>query len=269
MINKKMKIMVRNSKAEMSTYVVENSEQIQPNRKRPAIIICPGGGYEFVSEKESEPIAIKMLSYGFQAFVLKYSVKPAIYPQALLELASAVKRVREHSEEWNVDIQKIVIMGFSAGGHLAASLGVFWNQKWLEKELLGKSLDWQPNALMLAYPVITSGTFSHEVSFKALLGENFSRRSELSLEGKVSSETPPTFLWHTVEDEVVPVENSFLFAQALRKENVPFSLHIFPKGTHGLSMASIETDPPESDNLREDVAAWPDLFNQWIKTIFF
>ncbi|HIY58500.1 MAG TPA: alpha/beta hydrolase [Candidatus Tetragenococcus pullicola] len=265
MIQEKIMLPIKDGKATLNTYVIENFREIQLDRKRPAVIICPGGGYEFISEREAEPIAIKMLNYGFQAFVLNYSVKPAVFPQALLELASAVKMVRQNCDKWGVDPEKIAVAGFSAGGHLAASLGVFWEEDFLSAELKGKSSDWQPNALMLAYPVITSGEFSHEDSFKALLGDDLSHKEEFSLEKKVTKQTPPTFLWHTLEDGLVPAENSLLFAQALRKEDIPFALHVFPKGGHGLSLASVESDLPQSDNIRDDVAVWPDLFSQWLK----
>lgn len=269
MIQEKISLALKNGQATLTTYVIDQVDEIQYEKKRPAVVICPGGGYEFVSEREAEPIAMKMLSYGFQAFVVDYSVKPAVYPQALLELASAVKLVRDNHEAWGVDPEKIIVAGFSAGGHLAANLGVSWQESFLQAELGGTNSDWQPNALMLAYPVISSGPFAHVGSFECLLGGDLTHKDDYSLEKKISKKTPPTFLWHTVEDDVVPVENSLLFAQGLRQAEISFGLHIFPKGGHGLSLASIESDRPDSPNLRADVAAWPDLFAQWVQTIFY
>ena len=125
MIHETIKISTPRSNATLTTYVIDNSEEIDSQRQRPAVIICPGGGYEFLSDREAEPIAIKLMSYGFQAFVLRYSIKPAVFPAALTELAQAVQLVRGQSEVWHVKPDQIIVAGFSAGGHLAAGLGVF------------------------------------------------------------------------------------------------------------------------------------------------
>ena len=105
------------SEATLTTYVIDNSEEMEQDRLRPAIIICPGGGYEFLSDREAEPIAIKMMSFGFQAFVLHYSIKPHVYPLALQELAASVQLIRQNHSQWHVDPEKIIVAGFSAGGH--------------------------------------------------------------------------------------------------------------------------------------------------------
>lgn len=266
MIHQTIDSFYEKSSARLTTYIIENSPEIDINRKRPAIIICPGGGYEFLSDREAEPIAVKMMSYGYQAFVLEYSVKPAVYPTALEELASAVRLVRQNSDDWHVDPERIIVAGFSAGGHLAASLGVLWQDDHLVQALGGKKEDWQPNGLLLAYPVLSSGEFAHEGSFKALLADNYaSLKDELSLEKRVSALTPPTFLWHTLEDGLVPAENSLLFADALRKAGVPYELHIFPKGGHGLSLATHETGGRGDYERDEAVAVWPQLFATWVK----
>lgn len=266
MIHDKIEIQVDDSTAIMSTYVIENSEEIDMERKRPAIIICPGGGYEMTSDREAEAIAIKMMSSGFQAFVLRYSVKPSVYPQALFELASAVKLVRDNAVNWFVDPNRIVVCGFSAGGHLAASLGVFWKKDFLQEKLQGNSEEWKPNGLLLSYPVISSGEFAHEGSFRALLVDKYNEmKDSLSLENQVTIDTPPTFLWHTVEDGAVPVENSIFFAQALRKVNVPFELHLFPNGGHGLSLATEETISTWKSEIQNEVSVWMQLFVAWVK----
>lgn len=251
------------SQAYLTTYVLDNSHEIDPTRQRPAIIICPGGGYEMTSDREAEAVAIKMLSYGFHAFVLRYSVAPAAFPTALLELASSVSLVRKNYQQWHVDPEKIVVAGFSAGGHLAASLGVFWQEEFIVKALGGENKDWQPNGLLLSYPVITSGEFAHQGSFDTLIGKAARiSREELSLEKQISQATPPTFLWHTVADEAVPVENSLLFVQGLRKYQIPFELHLFPQGGHGLGLATTETG---KHGIQQACAQWPDLFALWVK----
>lgn len=268
MIYETREVGVNNQTAILTSYLISNTAEIDINRKRPAVIICPGGGYEFTSDREAEPIALKMMNMGFHAFVLHYNVKPHVYPQALLELATAVQIVRGNHQVWGIDPSKIIVAGFSAGGHLAASLGVFWQGSLLVEKMKGEKESWQPNGLLLAYPVISSGEFIHEGSFKALLAENYPQmKDELSLEMQVNADTPPTFLWHTFEDDVVPMENSMLFASHLRRNEIPFELHLFPKGGHGLSLATAETSR-DFYGINEQVAVWPELFERWVQNNF-
>lgn len=267
MIHEIIDIRTEHSEAKLYTYILNNSPEIDSNRKRPTIIICPGGGYEFTSDREAEPIAIRMNAMGFNAFVLRYSVRPATFPIALLELSMAIVLIRKNSDQWNVDINKIIVAGFSAGGHLAASLGVFWNKSFLSESLGISNEEIKPNGLLLSYPVITSGVYAHRGSFIALLEENYdSLLQNVSLEKQVSTDTPPTFLWHTYTDEAVPVENSFLFASALLKNKVPLELHIYPKGEHGLSLGTEETKGKDSElTLQPEVANWIEMAGIWIK----
>ena len=167
--------------AHLVTYIQEYSEAMAIN-DRPLILLCPGGGYTRTSDREAEPMALKFLAMGYHAAVLRYSCAPAEYPTSLKELAYSIKFLREHAKEWHIDPHKIVVEGCSAGGHLAASLGVFWDEDFLaesqglsasEHELL------RPDGLLLCYPVITSGEFAHRGSFENLLG---SRQEELGAE---------------------------------------------------------------------------------------
>lgn len=268
MIHKVIEIQIEDIPARLVTYIQDNNEEIDKKRKRPAILICPGGGYEMTSAREAEPIALKMLSYGYQAFVLYYNVATAKFPQALLELAKAVQLIRQNQDEWHVDENKIIVSGFSAGGHLAASLGVFWNESFIKNALGGENSEWQPNGLSLSYPVISSGTFGHEQSIRSLSGDRYEELKELlSLENQVNEQTPPTFLWHTLEDGLVPMENSMLFANALRKVNVPFEMHLFPKGGHGLSLGTLETAAGGEYGIEDTVTVWPDLFRNWVNKL--
>lgn len=243
------------SEATLKTYVLDGE------RKRPAVLICPGGGYQFLSPREGEAIALQFAAAGFHTFILNYTVKPENYKQPLLELATAVETIRDHATKWNLIADQLAVCGFSAGGHLAASLGVHWTK-------LGNAPKNQPNALILAYPVITSAEFTHAGSMLHLLGADASgqKKEEMSLEKQVTSQTPPTFLWHTVTDPVVPVENSLLFAGALREQDVPFELHIYPNGPHGLSLATTETD--DSRGTDPHVATWMSLCISWLKGLF-
>lgn len=267
MIHEIIDIRTENSAAKLYTYILNNSPEIDSNRKRPTIIICPGGGYEFTSDREAEPIAIKMNAMGFNACVLRYSVRPATFPTALLELSIAVALIRKNAEQWHVDKNKIIVAGFSAGGHLAASLGVFWNRSFLSEMLGISNEEIKPNGILLSYPVITSGQFAHKGSFAALLGENYDLLlNEVSLEKQVSEHTPPTFLWHTFTDELVPVENSLMFANSLLKNKVSLEMHIYPKGAHGLSLGTEETKGYDNVlTLQPEVANWIEMAGRWIK----
>lgn len=254
--------------AEISTYFLDTSKEMKLGDSRPVIVICPGGGYEFTSDREAEPLAVQFLSMGYHAVVLRYSVKPAAFPIALMELAKTVAFLRENAEKYHIDKDKIVIMGSSSGGHLAASLGVFWNQKFLLDKLSQTEENIKPNGLILNYPVITSGEFSHSSSFDILSPEkNEELRAKLSLETQVGSHTPKTFLWHTFTDDCVPVQNSLLFANALVSHKVPVELHIYPVGGHGLSLANEITLSSRGGGIQEECQSWIGLAQTWMKQI--
>lgn len=267
LIHEIIDIHTEHSEAKLYTYIMNNSPEIDSSRKRPTIIICPGGGYEFTSDREAEPIAIRMNAMGINACVLRYSVRPAVFPTALLELSMAVALIRKNAEQWNVDVNKVIVAGFSAGGHLAASLGVFWNRSFLSENLGMSNEVIKPNGILLSYPVISSGTYAHKGSFLALLGENYDTHlQDVSLEKQVSTDTPPTFLWHTYTDNAVPVENSFLFASALLNNKVPLEMHIYPKGVHGLSLGTEETKGKDNElTLQPEVANWIEMAGLWVK----
>lgn len=252
--------------AKLTGYISDNSVEIDAERVRPVVLICPGGAYRLTSDREAEPIALQFIANGCQAFVLRYSVKPVCYPVALHQLAKSVVLIRENASRWHIDPNKIIVAGFSAGGHLAASLGVFWNTAELAD--MGYTSDQiKPNGLLLGYPVITAGVYAHKESFVNLLGSEQQNMAKFSLENQVTEAIPRTFIWHTVADATVPVENSLLFATALQKANVPFELHLFPNGRHGLSLATPEVSPDNSFN-EPEAAVWFDLFVTWLKQIY-
>lgn len=256
------------NEAELYCYLQDNSPELDMERRRPAIVICPGGGYQMTSDREAEPIAIKFLQYGFQTFVLHYSIFPMSYPSALVQLAKSVQLVRLRADEWGINPQKIVVAGFSAGGHLVANLGVAWDGEVLGKILGSNRQNWRPNALLLSYPVISSGDYAHEDSFKNLLGKDFlKKKEELSLEKSVSQYTPPCFIWHTAEDGLVLAENSLLFVQALRNNSIPVEFHLFGFGGHGLSLGTTETALANGYGIEETVSVWVDLFIKWFEKL--
>ncbi|WP_035345357.1 alpha/beta hydrolase [Halalkalibacter hemicellulosilyticus] len=267
MIHKTITIQTKHTEVPLYTYFLNQSPEIDPERKRPIVIVCPGGSYERTSDREAEPVAIKFNAMGFHACVLRYSVKPAPFPTSLFELAKTVALIRENATEWNVDTSKIIVAGFSAGGHLAASLGVFWKESFLAESLDVSSDELKPNGLLLSYPVISSTEYAHKGSFRALLGDKYKELlPRVSLENHVTAHTPPTFLWHTYTDEAVPVQNSFMFAQALLKYQVPLEMHIYPRGIHGLSLGTEETKAYNNQaTVQGEVANWIDMAGVWIR----
>ncbi|MBF9016794.1 MULTISPECIES: alpha/beta hydrolase [unclassified Oceanispirochaeta] len=243
---------------------------IESPKALPCVLICPGGGYGFTSPREAEPVARAYNDQGFHALILHYRTAPHKHPAPLLDVSNTLALLRQNAWELNVDPEKIIVCGFSAGGHLAASLGVHWNKEYLQNEICSSRGQNRPNALILSYPVISSGEDAHRGSFDNLLGENADAQllEEMSLEKQVGNQTPPAFLWHTADDASVPVENSFLFAKALKKENIPFELHIYPSGPHGLSLATAETDESGDTSMTvPHVQGWLELSARWIKNL--
>ncbi|WP_265458016.1 alpha/beta hydrolase [Enterococcus sp. HY326] len=263
------KIQAAGHEAELILYLQDNSAEIDPLRQRPMILICPGGGYEFLSEREGEPVALHFLSLGYQAAVLKYSVAPAVrYPVALKQLATSVAFIRKNAGDFFVDAAKITVLGFSAGGHLAASLGVNWNKPLLAD--IAPAAEIYPNALVLSYPVISSGKYAHQGSFQALLGADYPKENAaVSIEKLVDQDFPATFVWHTVADDAVPAKNSLLLADALYDASIPFEFHLYNRGLHGLSLGTVETRrASEPYQILEDVENWPQMADRWLKNQF-
>jgi len=259
---------VRNSDSQdyatLYLYLLDDSPSISIH-KRPIVLICPGGGYAGTSDREAEIVALQFCAMGYHAAVLRYSVAPAVFPAAILEVGRSVALIRENATEWFVDQEKIVILGFSAGGHLAASYCTHWHQEWMAKRLSQDSQTLWPNAMILGYPVITSGEFIQKDSFQNLLGEQYeAKKDRLSLEKCVTENTPKAFIWHTCEDGCVPVQNSLLFVSALLEHNIPVEYHIFEKGGHGLSLVNRLTEC--NGNGPEHAAEeWIHLAHRWME----
>lgn len=255
-------------KGKLYTYFLNASYEMRPDEKRPVVVICPGGGYEMTSDREAEPIAMRFLAMGYHAVILRYSVRPTEYPVALLQLANTVKYLKDNAEQFHIDPDKIVLQGSSAGGHLAASFGVFWNRELITKALQVEGGYLRPAGMILCYPVITSGKMAHKWSFLNLLGERYEQmKDEMSLETQVTKDTPRTFLWHTVTDDCVPVENSVFFFQALKKAGVSVELHLYPVGGHGLSLANEETKSCNGSEVQVECQSWIRLAETWMKGI--
>lgn len=270
MITEKIEIKAGTVQATITTYLLSDVHRAQSLPPRPAVLVIPGGGYLENCQREAEPIAIAYNARGFNACVLSYSCTPAVFPTALGQAACALAYMREHASEWNIDPDRIFVMGFSAGGHLTASLGVFWEKPFLSA-LVGKPNDLlKPNGLVLSYPVITSGGYAHHNSIKNLLGKDYNdeKLMELvSLEKQISENTPKTFIWSTWTDEVVPIENTLLFINALRAKGIEFESHIFPKGNHGASLGTMETHMDGSELVLPNVQCWVDFAARWMKEL--
>lgn len=262
----KLDVKQSNSMEYAACYVqlIDNSREITI-KTRPMVIVCPGGGYSFTSDREADIVALQFLSMGYHTAVLRYSVAPAVYPTALLELGSAVQQLRNHAAEWNINPEQIVITGFSAGGHLTASYCMFWNQKWVAESLHTDNESLRPNGMILGYPVITSGEYAHQGSFHNLLGDEYETKKEsLSLENCVGKQVPRTFLWHTYEDKSVPVQNSLFLVNALVSNQIPVEFHLFEKGGHGLALANRLTNT-KGHGPECAASAWIPLVHQWME----
>ena len=234
---------------------------------RPAMLILPGGGYCWCSPREGEPIALSFLDLGIQCFVLEYSVAPEHrWPQAMLEVSAALDLIRANAEKWHIDPEKLLICGFSAGGHLAASYCTLRREPEIARHITPPDLA----GAVLCYPVITADPdLRHTGSFRALTGEEDvspTAVERFSLERHVKAGiTPPTFLWHTAADRSVPVENTLLYSMALSRENIPFSAHIFPNGAHGLATVDSRTVP--RDQADPQAAQWIGLARLWLREL--
>lgn len=259
---------VRNSESQdyaaLYLYLLDDSPAIDIH-KRPIVLVCPGGGYAGTSDREAEIVALQFCAMGYHAAVLRYSVAPAVFPAAILEVGKSVALIRENAGEWFVDQEKIVILGFSAGGHLAADYCTHWHQEWMAKSLSKDIQSLRPNAMILGYPVITSGEFIQKDSFQNLLGEQYeTMKDKFSLEKCVTENTPKAFIWHTWEDGCVPVQNSMLFVSALLEHRIPVEYHIFERGGHGLSLVNRLTGC-NGNGPERAAEEWIPLVHRWME----
>lgn len=257
--------------AELTAYVPDNFPELGMDRRRPALIICPGGGYAFLSDREGEPVALRFAGLGYAAFVLRYHTAPqARYPIPQRQLLAAIGHVRSHAEEYHVDPAAIVAMGFSAGGHLAGCAALLWNRPEIVRPLEKKAAAYRPDGAVLCYPVVSAGVHGHRDSFLNLLGDQYSQKAAaLSLENQVKKGAPPFFLWHTADDTTVPMENTRLLETALRDRGVPVETYIFPHGVHGQSLADPTVFAPDRQwQLSVPCAVWVERCHAWLQRNF-
>jgi pectinesterase len=223
-----------------------------------AVIVCPGGGYGHLADHEGAPVAEWLNSIGITAFVLKYRLGPRYHhPAPLEDAARAIRTIRAHGAEWKIDPKRIGILGFSAGGHLAATIATHFDSGKPGASDPIERVSSRPDLAILIYPVITMGEKTHAGSKKNLLGDNPTPElvALLSNEKQVTAETPPTFLVHTMTDPGVPVDNTLLFVAALRNAGVPFELHLYERGPHGFGLGG--NDPI--------LSTWPARCADWLR----
>lgn len=254
------------ARAATLTAYAQDNVAAHEGRLRPAVVICPGGGYEFCSDRESEPVALEFLARGFQAFVLDYTVLDQDEQRELLpfpqrDLAHAVALVRERAAEWSVDPARVCTLGFSAGAHLCASYAWLSRRPSFARELALALDDIAVDAQMLCYPVVDlSAGWPSDAAQTARISSN---AELLALQNTVDEGTPRTFLWHTASDDGVPVRNSYRYAAALAERGIDHELHVFHRGPHGMSLATRQAAKDERyENAR--VATWVDLACGWL-----
>jgi acetyl esterase/lipase len=232
------------------------------SRSGAAVIVCPGGGYSRLADHEGRPVAEWLSGLGVAAFVLKYRHTARYpHPAPLQDAARAIRILRARAAEWKLDPERIGILGFSAGGHVASSIGTHFEAGNASATDAIERVSSRPNLMILVYPVITMRDFGHAGSRRNLLGTE--PRPELvallSNEEHVTKDTPPTFLVHTVNDAGVPVENSLVFVAALRKAAVPFEMHLYERGPHGFGLGS--RSGPKDPIL----ATWTNHCAEWLR----
>ncbi len=251
----------------VTAYLADDLTEIgRDGQRRPCLLICPGGGYLDCSQRESEPVAFHFLPYGFNVFILTYSVFPNRYPVQIREAAGAMELIRRNAADWRCDPARTAIMGFSAGAHLAAHYSTSWDCPEV-REVFPDSFP--ARASVLCYPVITTEEpWSIRRCFHVLAGKEDPLKEEIdrfSCEKLVRADTPPAFLWHTSVDPDVSAVNSLLYAQALTAYHIPFELHVFPFGRHGLATCDLMTNDP--DQLGPDEAydhRWLEEAVKWL-----
>lgn len=233
----------------------------------PVVIVFPGGGYEHCSLREAEPVAFEYFAAGFNVVVLnQYSVQEnASNFNPLLDAAKTIITVRKHARQWHCNPHQIAVCGFSAGGHLAASLGTMWNLPKFYQSLDIDKKEIRPDAMILCYPVICADEYAHQGSLQRVSGScpGTKEYKFWDITSHVDAETCPAFLWHTVNDQSVPVENTIAMISALQNHAVPYECHLFPEGTHGMSVCTQEVGSFDPYNQR-----WMPMSIQWLYRLF-
>lgn len=236
--------------------------------KRRAILTLPGGGYYFCSKREKDAICLKFNLLGYVSFSLIYSTtdryESPLYPEPYLETMAAISFIKRNADKYNIDAEKITLVGFSAGGHLASSYPLVCNDKKLQS-LIKLDEDLNVQSLILSYPVISLLDFTHLDSSKNLTGEDKELKAKLSANISMDDNYPRSFIWATENDDCVPVENSKMISQALKKNNIDHQLLLFKEGPHGLSLATYPLNEWLNHKYEDEISIWPVLADKFIR----
>lgn len=255
MLMKTVALDAQNANVTLTTYVTP-----APNEKRPAMLVIHGGGYcSDCSDREGEPIALAFLARGYQAFMLKYTLKPTDPYKPLVDASRAMEHIRRNAERYSVDPKRVFVVGFSAGGHLAATLGTMWKNQTLNQKAGIAPGSNRPTGTILCYPVIRED--GHAGSFQNLLGEHADDpewRQLFSADTQVDAESSPAFVIHTFPDATVPVNDSLSMAAALNAHGVMCELHVYPTGPHGMALATDVTAGGQEKFVDATYARWVD-----------
>ena len=249
-------------KGYLTTYVWDVYDGFK-GKNRPAMLVIPGGAYAYVSNRESEPVALAWVEKGYNSFTLDYSVAPVSYPYQLCEACMAMAYIRENAEKYEVDANYVAAVGFSAGGHLCGTLATLFDDENVIKIIGRRKVSYRPDAVILSYAVLYD---SHKETFDNISAGDDKLKKYLDVTERVTKNSSPAFIWHTRCDNCVPVDNSIKIANAYNAADVPFALHIFDRGYHGLSVATNELiENPQDWYLTEDVSSWVNLAYIWLK----
>lgn len=245
------------SGATLDLYLRSAADEMPNAITRPLVIVIPGGGYAYTSPREADPVALQFAAAGYHTAIFDYGVgKNAQNYLPMRQLDEALAAVRANAAKWNIVPDKIAVCGFSAGGHLALA-GAVLNVPGMQKQQ-------RPNAVILSYPVVTAGKFAHRGSIENLAGTtDYEAQQAFTLEDKVTPAAPPMFIWHTMEDGAVPVENTLLLLNALHAAHVPCEVHLYEKGGHGTSISTVEVDAASAHR-----HTWVRLAIEWLDDTF-
>lgn len=240
--------------------------------KRSALLVIPGGGYSMVcSDREGDAVAMAFMPQGYNAFVLHYTVgRKDKFPCQLIEAARAIKHIKDNAERYNIDPERLFVVGFSAGGHLAASTGVLWKIPEVYESVPMPYGYNKPRGVMLIYPVISARLDHHFESFRNLWCNNEpteEQKARASIDENVDADSAPAFIMHTSDDQAVDIRNALWLAEAYSRAGVPFEMHVYPHGPHGIALANSLTDcsNPEWNDRR--IAEWVRLAVGWAKQL--
>jgi len=296
MIHEKIFLHENRNDVTLTTYVLDDSHEMLADKSRGAVLICPGGAYLGCSDREAEPVAMAFAAMGYHAFVLRYSVytdgssfpdfsqpilpkEHCIFPNPMLDIAKAMLYIRSKATTWLVDTDKIAICGFSAGGHNCAMYSVYWNKPLVTELFNVPAEQLRPAASILCYPVtdyllmksnassdpMAQGLFKiANIAYFGTDNPDDALMEQVSPARLVNEHTPPTFLWTTYEDKLTPPIQATAMAHALAIANIPFELHVFEEGPHGLSLSTAATSGNKS-MIDNNAAKWIDLCAEWLK----